>query len=159
MHPTDETLIAELLALDLLTLRAHTEQAGDAFDADAQAACLRESMLSAELCQVRRDGRLVAYALIGEQGPGRGFVRGFCIHPQHRNAAVMAELLRQLLTCCVAYAWSELHSHVYKTNQASLDFHQRLGFATVAENAKAFAFKAHIDQLAEQPLLRRLMPG
>lgn len=155
----DETLIAELLALDNLTLRAHTEQAGDRYDVFEQTERLRESLRSAELCQVRRRGELVAYALIGEQGPGRGFVRGFCVHPHHRNAAVMAELLRQLLTACAAYAWSELHSHVYKTNQASLDFHQRLGFATVAENAKAFAFKAHIDQLAEQPLLRRLMPG
>lgn len=155
----DETLIAELLELDRLTLREHTELAGDRFDVFEQAEKLRESLRSAELCQVRRKGQLIAYALIGEQGPGRGFVRAFSVHPHWRNAAVMVELLRQLLSCCVAYAWSELHSHAYKTNHASLAFHRRLGFATVAENAKAFAFKAHVDQLAEQRVLRRLIAG
>ncbi|WP_447083361.1 hypothetical protein [Burkholderia glumae] len=56
--------VDELLALDWLTLRTHTEQAGDAFDMDEHRRKLKKALGINEVCSVRREGRLVAYAML-----------------------------------------------------------------------------------------------
>lgn len=52
--------VDELLMLDSLTLRAHTEQAGDAFDMNEHRVKLQKALEVNEVCSVRREGRLVA---------------------------------------------------------------------------------------------------
>ncbi len=61
----------ELVALDLLTLAEHTAASGDVLDADSQRQLLERTLPTAELLAVRRDGALVAYALLRPLEAGR----------------------------------------------------------------------------------------
>lgn len=66
--------VDELLALDVLTLREHTERAGDRFDVDEHRATLFKSLEINEVCCVRRDGTLVAYAMLRPEAGACWFV-------------------------------------------------------------------------------------
>ena len=149
--------VDELVALDLLTLREHTERAGDAMDAAAQARAVAASLAVSRVLGVRRDGALVAYALLHPQpeaGDGAWFVRGFALHPAHRNGGVMRELLAAVAALAREEGVTVLRSHVYKTNAASLAFHRRLGFEPTRENDKAVEFTASAAALARAAALR-----
>jgi len=63
---------SRLLALDLLTLREHTERAGDRLDPELHAAQLRQSLQISQVCAVRREGELVAYAMLSSSRPVAG---------------------------------------------------------------------------------------
>ncbi|MBB5202996.1 RimJ/RimL family protein N-acetyltransferase [Inhella inkyongensis] len=143
---------AELLALDALTLR---EADGGALDLAAQARRIQESLHCAHALGVWREGQLVAYVLLQPQELGRAFVRGFCLHPDWRQAGVLLDLLRAVLAWVTEHGVSELHSHVRKGNAESLALHRQLGFAVVAENEWAYAFVAHAEALTRHPVLRR----
>ena len=147
--------IAELLALDLLTLREHTERSGIAFDVDEHKARLEESLTLNELCSVRREDKLVAYAMLRAESDSCWFVGGFGIHPLHRTYAVIAELLAKVAQVATEQGIRAFRSHVYKTNRLSIAFHRKLGFEVVRENDKAFEFFAGIDKLMSRPAIRR----
>lgn len=78
-----------MLALDLLALREHTERAGDNIDPVAHAALLRESVEFSRVCSVRRNGMLVAYAMLNQVSGSSWFVRAFNTHPERRDASVI----------------------------------------------------------------------
>src|SRR5688500_6102881 len=88
--------VEELLALDMLTLGEHTDRAGDKLDAEMHAAQLRQSLRVSQVCAVRRQGELVAYAMLTPESDSAGgwFVRAFNTHPLHRTSTVMLELLQ-----------------------------------------------------------------
>jgi hypothetical protein len=157
------TLIEELLALDLLTLRDHTERAGDELNAAQHLACLERSLAVSQQCIVRREGRLVAYALLQPESPSCWFVTGFGTHPVHRNAAVLRELFLAFAQLVQRLGIRELRSNVYKTNRLSMSFHRRLGFRVTRENDKGVEFFASVADLkASGALLRahhRLTPA
>jgi ribosomal protein S18 acetylase RimI-like enzyme len=148
----------EILELDLLTLRAHTERAGDHLDPDAHREKLRRSLADGVLCAVRRDGRLAAYALLRpDADDGHGwFVTGLGTHPERRAAPILADLFAQLAALAARHGVETLRSHVYKTNRLSMNFHRKLGFRITRENARAIEFVATIATLAAHPALRRL---
>ena len=146
---------AELLALDLLTLREHTEQAGDRLDPEAHAAQLGESLRSSRLCWIRRDAEVIAYAMLKRVSATSWFIAAFNIHPQHRSAPVIEALMRQVATLLADEGALDLSSHVYKTNRRSLAFHARLGFRVARENDKAVAFFATLQDIAAAPGLKR----
>jgi ribosomal protein S18 acetylase RimI-like enzyme len=150
----DERLVRDIVALDLLTLREHTQQAGDAMDATQQAHQVRAALQTHQLCAVRRADALVAYAMLRPANVDTWFVSGFCLAPEHRNATVLRELLTQVVTVLQTSGARELRSHVYKTNRASLAFHTRLGFTKGQENAKAVEFVATLESLAQHAVLR-----
>jgi ribosomal protein S18 acetylase RimI-like enzyme len=139
--------IDELLALDLLTLREHTERAGDRLDAGTHRALLARTLAQSETIVVRRGGALAAYAMLSPQADDCWFVSGFNTHPAHRDASVMRELFAGLSSLARRRAVAALRSHVYKTNRLSLAFHRRLGFRVTRENAKAIEFTATPDEL------------
>jgi hypothetical protein len=56
--------VDELLALDSLTLRDHTEEAGDAFDVEGHRVKLQNALKVNEVFWVRREDKLVAYAML-----------------------------------------------------------------------------------------------
>ncbi|WP_116140812.1 GNAT family N-acetyltransferase [Trinickia diaoshuihuensis] len=147
--------IDELLALDLLTLREHTERSGAAFDVEKHRARLHESLILDALCFVRRDGKLVAYAMLRAESDSCWFVGSFGIHPLHRTYAVIAELLAKVGMVAEERGIRAFRSHVYKTNRLSVSFHRKLGFDVVRENDKAFEFFAELDKLARRPAIRR----
>lgn len=147
--------VDELLALDLLTLRAHTEQAGDTFDVDEQRIKLQKAVDISEICSVRRDGNLVAYAMLRPDSGACWFVGAFGIHPSHRTYAVMTDLLAKIATLAKERGIGELRSHVYKTNRLSVAFHRKLGFRVTRENDKAFEFFTTADELTMKPAVRR----
>ncbi|MBI3284281.1 MAG: GNAT family N-acetyltransferase [Burkholderiales bacterium] len=152
------TTIDELLALDLLTLRQHTLAAGANFDPASQRAMLAASLAVSQLCAVRRAGALVAYAMLRPHTPHTPacwLVLAFNLHPQHRSAAVLAELLAQVGTVLTQHGAQEVRSHVYQTNALSLAFHRRLGFSVTRENEKAVEFTATVGALLAHPVLRR----
>jgi ribosomal protein S18 acetylase RimI-like enzyme len=147
--------VDELLALDSLTLRAHTEQAGDAFDIDEHREKLQKALKVNEVCSVRREGRLVAYAMLR---PGAGecwFVGAFGTHPSHRTYGVMTELLAKIAALASERGIGEFRSHVYKTNRLSIAFHRKLGFRVTRENDRGFEFAIAVDELASKPAARR----
>lgn len=151
--------LEELLALDLLTLRDHTELAGDRLDADTHARTLGESMAMCQVCSVRRDGALVAYAMLHRLEGDAWFVRAFNTHPAHRSAPVMQALMRQVGEVANREGIRELRSHVYRTNRRSLAFHRRLGFRVGRENDKAVEFIATMDDLASRRALVERRPS
>ncbi|PLZ04165.1 N-acetyltransferase [Burkholderia sp. WAC0059] len=147
--------IDELLDLDVLTLREHTERAGDTFDVDRHRASLQQSLAAGStLCAVRRDGTLVAYAMLRPESQTCWFVSAFSTHPLHRTSAVF-ELLVQIAGLARAKGIAELRSHVYKTNRLSVSFHRKLGFQVVKENSKGVEFFAPVSALGNRPAVLR----
>jgi L-amino acid N-acyltransferase YncA len=147
--------IEEFLALDLLTLREHTERAGDEFDAEQQASRIRDSLRISEVCTVRRSGELVAYAMLNPESGSCWFVRAFNTHPQHRTPAVMLELFQAFAALVERSGITELRSNVYKTNRLSMSFHQRLGFRVTRENAKGVEFSVSVAEMAANTSIER----
>jgi len=146
--------VRELLDLDLLTLREHTERAGDRLDPEAWRRSLEAAQAVSELAWVRRNGELVAYAMLQPQAAGQWFVTGFNTHPGYRSAPVLREIFGQLLAIAARRGIASLQSHVYKTNRLSMAFHARLGFEVTRENAKGVEFTASLAQLrARSPRL------
>lgn len=149
-------LLDELLALDLLTLRQHTEAAGDAFEPVAQRQQLAASLADSLLLQVRgSDGSLHGYALLRQQSATHWFVGMLNVHPAQRHRRLFLALLQQLAALPGLMEDSILQSHVYRTNAASLQFHQKLGFTLDQQSDKAVAFSIRYDAL--QTRLQRLL--
>jgi GNAT superfamily N-acetyltransferase len=148
--------VEELLSLDLLTLREHTELAGDRLDPETQAAQIRESLKISRVCAVRRDNTLVAYAMLSPMhSPSSWFVRAFNTHPAHRSAPVMRDLFHAFADVVKREGIADLRSHVYKTNRLSMAFHRKLGFRVTQENAKGIEFFATIDELSASRYVAR----
>lgn len=130
----------EILALDMLTLHAHTVAAGDVFDEASHRAALEKVLPKSEIIRIYREDRLAGYAYLWPKGGGLWHVGGFAVHPDFRFGRVIADLLAAITD----FAWREgileLQSHVYKTNPRSVALHRRLGFEVIDEHAKGLAF-------------------
>ena len=137
----------EILALDLLVLRAHTLAAGGDFTEASHRAALAAVLPKSTILKVHRRGRLAGYAYLWPKGGGLWFVGGLAVHPDFRAGRVLKTLLALVEGVVRAENISELQSHVYKTNPRSLALHKRLGFAVIAENEKGFAFSLHSQKL------------
>jgi len=151
--------VEEFLALDLLTLREHTERAGDELNAEKHRASIEKSLEGSELCFVRRSGALVAYAMLQPESPTCWFVTGFNTHPMHRTSPVLRELFSGFAALVQRLGIAELRSNVYKTNRLSMSFHKRLGFRITRENAKGVEFFASVAELAANPSIERTSNG
>lgn len=147
--------IDEALALDLLTLREHTELAGDVLDAQTHRNAIEASMKVSEVVVVRRSGVLVAYAMLQPRENGCWFVTCFNTHPTHRNASTFRELFEQISAVARRHAITSLKSNVYKTNRLSMAFHKRLGFKVTKESPKGVEFHATLDDLKASPAVIR----
>lgn len=147
--------VDELLALDSLTLRAHTEEAGDAFDIDEHRVNLQKALRVNEVCSVRREGRLVAYAMLRPDVEACWFVGAFGTHPSYRTYGVISELLAKIAAPANERGIGEFRSHVYRTNRLSVAFHRKLGFQVTRENDKGFEFFITVDELIAKPAARR----
>jgi len=143
--------VDELLALDLLTLREHTEKAGDRLDPEIHRVTLERTLATSKVVVVRRDGKLVAYATLEPQSAGDWFVTGFNTDPGHRSSTVFRELFAKLAAVAEAHGIAALRSNVYKTNARSMAFHKRLGFIVTKENAKGVEFYATVASLMANP--------
>lgn len=149
-------LLDELLALDTLTLRQHTEAAGDHFDPQAQRQQLAASLADSYLLQARgSDGSLHGNALLRQQSATHWFVGMLNLHPAQRHRRVLQSLFCQLAALPGWTPQSVLQSHVYRTNAASLQFHLKLGFTIARQNDKAVALSIRYDTL--QARLQRLL--
>lgn len=143
----------------MLTLREHTERAGDRIDPQRHAEQVRSSLELSRVCEVRRGGELVAYAMLNQVSGSTWFVRGFNTHPAYRSAPVMLELFSGVGEVVSEEGISELRSHVYKTNRLSMAFHRRLGFQVARENERAVEFVATVEHLASIPSIGRMATG
>ncbi len=151
-------LLTQIVALDALTLRTHTEQAGDVFSLEQQRANLRSALANGHLCHVNQAQELAAYAVLRPIDAQTWFVGAFSTHPHYRNAAVLKALFCQVGQLLQRHQVQQLQSHVYKTNRLSLAFHRKLGFVVTQENAKAFAFQVATADLLKQAIFLRLRP-
>ena len=146
----------EMLALDVLTLREHTELAGDAFDVEAQRQRISKSLEVSEVVAVRDDNFLIAYAMLRPDAGDRWFVLGFNVHPEHRNGRVFRHLFAQIAGLARRRSITSLRSNVYKTNRLSMTFHRRLGFTVTRENSKGVEFTADLaDVMSASPAVAR----
>ncbi|WP_341809913.1 GNAT family N-acetyltransferase [Paraburkholderia phenoliruptrix] len=105
---------------------------------------------------VRRDGRLVAYAMLRREAGACWFVGAFGTHPLHRTYTVISELFANIATLATERGIGELRSHVYKTNRLSIAFHRKLGFMVTRENDKGLEFFTTLEELATKPAVRRV---
>lgn len=147
--------IDEVLALDQLTLLEHTERAGDVLDPKQQRERLEKALPVSRVCSVRRNGSLVAYAMMHPESNGRWFVTAFGTHPQWRSAPVLQELFSRFAALAHEVGVTELKSHVYKTNRLSISFHRRLGFRITKENAKGVEFVATMAEVSASRAIKR----
>jgi L-amino acid N-acyltransferase YncA len=139
--------VHEIVELDMLTLREHTERAGDVLDSELQREAVEVTLPQSEVATVRRDGALVAYAMLQPKEDGLWFVTGFNTHPAHRNAPVFKALFAQIFCIASRRHIRSLQSNVYKTNRLSLAFHTRLGFHMTRESYKGVEFTATVAEL------------
>jgi ribosomal protein S18 acetylase RimI-like enzyme len=130
----------EILALDMLTLRAHTLAVGDEFTTERHRAALVAVLPKSKIVKIHRSATLAGYTYLWPKGGGLWFVGGVGIHPDFRFGRVIAQLLAEIKTLAEHEGITELQSHVYKTNQRSIALHQRLGFKFIQENQKGLAF-------------------
>lgn len=149
--------VDEILAIDMLTLRDHTERAGDAFNASQHRERLRASMEVCAVCSVRRTGELAAYALLRPESKNCWFVSGLGTHPLHRTPVVLSELFYKIAELADRTGIVELKSNVYKMNSLSMAFHGKLGFQITRENEKAVEFSAPVLTIKGHPLIRRTL--
>jgi ribosomal protein S18 acetylase RimI-like enzyme len=136
--------VEDILALDMLTLQAHTRAAGDVFDEASHRTALAEVLPKSEVIKIHRGETLAGYTYLWPKGGGLWFVGGFAVHPGFRTGAVLRALLAKFRVLAAEKNIAELQSHVYKTNPRSLALHRRLGFAEIDENEKGFAFSLKI---------------
>jgi GNAT superfamily N-acetyltransferase len=149
-----------IVALDLMTLREHTERAGDILDAATHRQSLKKLLAASEVIEVRREDILIAYAMLCPQEEGRWFVLGFNTHPLHRDGSVFRALFAQLAQLAQRRSITSLRSNVYRTNRLSMAFHRRLGFKVTRENSKGVEFTADMrDLISASPALRRIKSG
>jgi RimJ/RimL family protein N-acetyltransferase len=144
-------VLEDILALDALSLR---EPDGGPLDLAAHRRQLEKSAITSRFATVERGGALIAYGYIWPLGERRWFVGGFSIHPDHRNAGVVAELFRTFADIVKDSDAVELHSHVLANNVQSLRLHKRLGFKDTQRNDRAIAFMAYVNNLQTSPFLR-----
>lgn len=137
-------VLEDVLALDALCLR---EPDGEAIDLAIHRERLEASARKSRFAMVRRRAELVAYSYMWPLGEGRWFVGGFCIHPDHRNARVIAELFSSFADIVESSGAVELHSHALAANTESLRLHRRLGFVEVQRDDRSIAFVARVDHL------------
>lgn len=130
----------EILALDLLTLKAHTVAAGDRFTAKGHRAALCGALAKSHVVKIYRGERLAGYTYLWPKAAGVWFVGGFAVHPDFRFGRVILELLRRIESHARVQGITTLESHAHKTNRRSLGLHKRLGFVPMQENAKGIAF-------------------
>ena len=147
--------VEELLALDAITLREHTELPGDVFDVEQHRERLQKALKNSEICSAWRESQLVAYAMLRPESEVCWFVGAFCTHPQYRTPAVLSELIAKIARLASARGIVELKSHVYKTNRLSIAFHRKLGFWITQENEKAVEFFVSVSDLSGRPAVRR----
>lgn len=136
---TQAALLDDLLALDILTLRRQ----------------LAASLADSQLLVRGVDGYLPAYALLRQQSATHWFVGMLNVHPSHRQRRVLLGLFGQLMALAGWRSDSVLQSHVYRTNAASLQFHQKLGFTIDQQNDKAVALSIRYATLHTR--LQRLL--
>ena len=144
--------------LDTHTLKAHTEAAGQPWDPLQQRARLQDSLPDSQFVGIAREESLLAYVLLRPMAEAAGrdwFVGMINSDPRHRDAGLWRLLFGAIAELLRAESVQQLHSHVYKSNAASLALHRRLGFQVVRENARALAFCVSTSTLLAHPLLRR----
>ena len=151
MHTVDE-----FLSLDMLTLREHTARVGADLNEERQRGSLEKLLQTSQVCTVRRQGALVAYAMLQPESATCWFVTGFNTHPLHRTSAVMLELFSAFAALVRSLGIVELRSNVYKTNQRSMSFHKRLGFRITRENAKGVEFFTSVAEMTANPSVERM---
>lgn len=152
MPPT----LDEILELDLLTLREHTERAGGVLDRDRHREALLLSMEVSRICSVRRADKLVAYSMLRRESETCWFATGLATHPSHRTAGVMRELLVRFAELVKREGIEALRSNVYKTNLPSMSLHIKLGFRITRENEHGVEFFAPVASLNVLAAGRRL---
>ena len=130
----------EILALDRLTLTAHTRAAGDEFTTATHRAALVAILPKSKIIKIHRGALLAGYAYLWPKEDGLWHMGGFGIHPNFRFGRVIKQLLAEIKVLVRQEGITELQSHVYKTNLRSLALHRRLGFKVIDENEKGFAF-------------------
>jgi ribosomal protein S18 acetylase RimI-like enzyme len=124
----------EYMALDDLTLRLHTEKSGAKLDLEILEKSRYTAKKSDCFFEERVDGKLAAYATIIEKEEGIWFVLMFNTHPSFRTPKVFLSLFRKILKRMSLSEGKCLQSNVYKENNLSVKFHERLGFKITKEN-------------------------
>lgn len=148
--------IDEYLHIDVLALRAHTEEAGDQLDETEHRARLARSFAISEICEVRRRGVVLAYAMLRPKAHGVWFVTAFNVHPNNRTPGVFAALAAEFIAKLQHHGISEIQSNVYRTNIRSMKLHRRLGFIITRENEKGVEFTASAATILTNPVVARI---
>lgn len=124
----------EYMELDNLTLRTHTERAGGRLDLELLEKSRGDARKIDCFFEERVHDKLAAYATISEKDTGIWFVLMFNTHPAFRTKNVFFSLFKKILDRVNQSGGKCLQSNVYKENELSVRFHERLGFRVTKEN-------------------------
>lgn len=151
MHSIDE-----FLELDRLTLEDEVGSDGEVVSEDWLRKRLEEALLTSQVCTVRRNDMLVAYAMLHPQTESRWFVTCFNTHPSYRTAPVLLDLFSAFSALVRRHGIMELRSNVYRTNCQSLAFHKKLGFRVTKENALAVELSSIVEDMISASSFARI---
>ncbi len=137
---TENKRMNEYMELDNLTLRTHTEKSGDILDLELLEKSREDAKKTNCFFEERVSDKLAAYATIIEKQEGTWFVLMFNTHPSFRNSKILLLLFKKILKRIYQSNGKCLQSNVYKQNELSVKFHEKLGFKLTKENDKGIEF-------------------
>ena len=122
------------MALDDLTLRAHTERSGAKLDLEILEKSRYTAKISDCFFEERVEGRLAAYATIMEKEEGVAGRLTLEEFRKYKSVEDCSDEFRKILQRMLVSEGKYLQSNVYKENKLSIKFHERLGFKITREN-------------------------
>lgn len=119
----------EIVELDRLNMASHFVSENGLFDPVIRFEGLRRELANgANILQVRRNNKLLAYLEYIPPVDGKFYVPSLQIHPNYIGSLVLRSLLEQATECIKCWPASMLRTRVHARNYKSVRLHEKLGF-------------------------------
>ena len=106
------------------------------------------------LFDVWSENQLQGYATLKDFGEGKWFVLMFVTHPEKRNRQTFTALFSQIIDHLTKADAKVLVSNVFKVNDLSVSFHEKLGFEITREAPHGYEFTLALDSDEANKLLQ-----
>jgi hypothetical protein len=119
----------EIVEIDRLNMASQFVSENGLFDPAIRFEGLRRELANgANILQVRRNNKLVAYLEFIPPVDGKFYVPSLQIHPDHIGSSVLRSLLELAAESIKCWPASMLRTRVHARNYKSVRLHQKLGF-------------------------------
>lgn len=139
-------LADEIIELDKLNMKAHFIASGSGFNPEYRRAGLEQEIHEgAEILEVRRNGKLVAYLEYLPPHNGEFRIPSLQVHPDFHGTSILRSLLAQAAQRIVSWPDATLRTRVHPSNVKSIRLHARLGFSHVGSVEGRFLFEGSVS--------------